>query len=252
MKVRILGCGTSGGVPRLGNRWGACDPANPKNRRSRASILIEADGHRIVIDTSPDLREQLLAADVSDLDAVFWTHDHADHCHGIDDLRGLMHLRDGKPVPCYSDAATLASLRQRFAYVFDGAEAYRPSALALELEGPVQVGPMTVVPFWQQHGSQRSLGFRVNAMAYSTDVTGFPAESEPMLAALDLWVVDCLRHQPHPTHAHLARTLDWISRYQPRHAVLTHMDIDLDYAALAAQLPPGVEPACDGLEISLS
>ncbi len=252
MKVRILGCGTSGGVPRIGNRWGACDPANPKNRRSRVSILVEEADHRILIDTSPDLRQQLLDADVQDIDAVFWTHDHADHTHGLDDLRGLMHLRDGRSMPCYSDAGTLASLRKRFGYVFHGSHDYRPSAEARELEGPVQVGPMTVVPFVQDHGPVTSLGFRIGRMAYSTDVIGFPPESEPLLDGLDLWIVDCLRPEPHPTHAHLDMTLGWIERYKPGSAVLTHMDISMDYETLKQQLPAGVEPAYDGMEITLS
>jgi phosphoribosyl 1,2-cyclic phosphate phosphodiesterase len=251
MKVRILGCGTSGGVPRIGNNWGACDPANPKNRRSRVSILVEEGDHRILIDTSPDLRQQLLDANVQDIDAVFWTHDHADHTHGLDDLRGLMHLRKGLPVPCYSDAATLASLRKRFAYVFAGSGEYRASAEARVLDGPVQVGPMTVMPFVQEHGPVTSLGFRIGRMAYSTDVIGFPEESEAFLRGLDLWVVDCLRPEPHPTHAHLDLTLEWIDTYQPGRAVLTHMDISMDYEALCAQLPSGVTPAYDGMEIQL-
>jgi phosphoribosyl 1,2-cyclic phosphate phosphodiesterase len=251
MRVRILGCGTSGGVPRIGNRWGDCDPANPKNRRSRVSIMVEQADHRLIIDTSPDLREQLLAAHVTDLDAVFWTHDHADHTHGIDDLRGLMHLRDGRPMPCHGDAQTLATLRHRFSYVFSGSEHYRPSAVAVELEGPVQVGPMTVLPFWQLHGPVRSLGYRIGRMAYSTDVTGFPPESEALLHGLDLWIVDALRHEPHPTHAHLALTLQWIETYRPRRAILTHMDCDMDYETLRQMLPDGVEPAFDGMEIEI-
>jgi phosphoribosyl 1,2-cyclic phosphate phosphodiesterase len=251
MKVRILGCGTSGGVPRIGNRWGACDPANPKNRRSRVSILVEEGDHRILIDTSPDLRQQLLDADVQDIDAVFWTHDHADHTHGLDDLRGLMHLRKGQPVPCYGDAPTLASLRKRFAYVFAGSGEYRASAEPRLLVGPVQVGPMTVVPFEQDHGPVTSLGFRIGKMAYSTDVVGFPGASLPVLSGLDLWVVDCLRPEPHPTHAHLDMTLGWIDQFKPGRAVLTHMDISMDYETLRGQLPRGVEPAFDGQEIIL-
>jgi phosphoribosyl 1,2-cyclic phosphate phosphodiesterase len=251
MKVRILGCGTSGGVPRIGNIWGACDPANPKNRRSRVSILVEEGDHRILIDTSPDLRQQLLDANVQDIDAVFWTHDHADHTHGLDDLRGLLHLRNGRPIPCYGDAGTLASLRKRFAYVFAGSGDYRPSAEARTLEGPVQVGPMTVIPFEQEHGGITSLGFRIGRMAYSTDVTGFPEASAPMLHGLELWIVDCLRPEPHPTHAHIDMTLGWIARYKPRRAILTHMDISMDYGALQHTLPSGIEPAFDGMEITL-
>jgi phosphoribosyl 1,2-cyclic phosphate phosphodiesterase len=251
MKVRILGCGTSSGVPRLGNRWGTCDPTNPKNRRSRVSILVEQGDHRVLIDTSPDMRQQLLDADVQDLDAVFWTHDHADHTHGLDDLRGLMHLRDGRPMPCYGDAATLVSLRRRFAYVFAGAGEYRPSAEPRLLEGPVQVGPMTVIPFEQEHGAITSLGFRIGKMAYSTDVTGFPPASEPLLRGLDLWIVDCLRPEPHPTHAHLDMTLEWIDRYKPGRAVLTHMDVSMDYQTLREQLPDGIEPGFDGMEVML-
>lgn len=251
MKLRILGCGTSGGVPRLGNRWGDCDPDEPRNRRSRVSLLVEEAGHRILIDTSPDMRQQLLSADVDALDAVFWTHDHADHTHGLDDLRGVMQLRQGVPVPCYGRADTIEILRQRFRYAFEGAGGYPATIDARVIEGPVHVGPLTVVPFRQHHGPIESLGFRIGAAAYSTDVNGFPEESHPVLSGLSVWIVDALRHAPHPTHAHLAMTLGWIERFKPKHALLTHMDIDMDYQTLIKTLPEGVEPAYDGMEIVL-
>lgn len=252
MKVTLLGSGTSGGVPRLGNRWGACDPADPRNRRRRVSVLVETPATAILIDTSPDLREQLLDAAIDRLDAVFWTHDHADHTHGIDDLRGLYHL-SGKPLAGYADPVTMTVLRQRFGYVFEGHEGY-PAIVEPRLFGPepVTVGDLTIQPFRQYHGPIDSWGFRIGGFAYSTDVTGFPPESEPALAGLQLWIVDALRHEPHPTHPHLAQTLEWIDRFAPARAILTHMDQSMDYESLRRTLPRGVEPGYDGLVVALA
>jgi phosphoribosyl 1,2-cyclic phosphate phosphodiesterase len=251
MRVTLLGCGTSGGVPRLGNRWGACDPTDPRNRRRRVSVLVESATTTILIDTSPDLREQLLDAAVDRLDAVFWTHDHADHTHGIDDLRALLHLT-GKPVPGYADPLTLEVLRQRFAYVFEGQHGYpaivAPNSFGV---GPVMIGDLLVQPFRQHHGPIDSWGFRIGGFAYSTDVNGFPPESHSFLRDLDLWIVDALRHEPHPTHPHLAQTLGWIESYRPRRAILTHMDHSMDFESLAASLPAGVEPGYDGQVVVL-
>lgn len=254
MKVTILGCGTSSGVPRIGNDWGACDPADPRNRRSRASILVEHDGTRILIDTSPDLRAQLLAADVTTLDAVIWTHDHADHCHGIDDLRQVFHAM-GHPVCGYARMPTLTSLQRRFGYVFAGNGGYPPTVEPHELTDRLQIGGITVSAVDQPHGRITSAGLRFEGggatLGYSTDTDTLTDGMTSLFAGLDLWIVDGLREKPHPSHAHLAETLGWIARLQPRRAVITHMDQSLDYATLAARLPAGVEPGHDNLEISL-
>ncbi len=253
----MLGSGTSSGVPRIGGAdgagdWGACDPANPKNRRRRVSLLVEDLGNTVLIDTGPDLREQLLSARVRKLDAVFLTHDHADHSHGIDDLRQVFHAM-GQPVPCFASAATWSILRNRFNYVFEGTLFYPPTCTATDLEGPVVVGEMLVTPFEQNHGNIDSTGFRIDAagraLAYSTDVKALDRRADAGLAGLDLWVVDALRRDPHPTHSHLAQTLDWIAHYRPTRAVLTHMDQSMDYAGLVAELPKGIEPGYDGLVI---
>ncbi|WP_448579084.1 MBL fold metallo-hydrolase [Thermaurantiacus sp.] len=250
MRVVMLGCGTSSGVPRIGGSWGRCDPGEPRNRRRRVSILVEQGGSRILIDTSPDLREQLLDARVSWLSAVFYTHDHADHSHGIDDLRGLFHLMRRR-IDCYMDPATHDTLTRRFSYVFHQEGDYPPSARAHLLAAEHRLGDLVVRPFTQWHGPVTSTGYRVEAggfaMAYSTDVSGFPAESHGCLEGLDLWVVDALRREPHPTHSHLAQTLGWIAAFQPRLAILTHMDQSMDYRELLEELPSGVIPGHDGL-----
>ncbi len=249
MQVRMLGCGTSSGVPRIGNNWGQCDPANPRNRRRRVSILVEAGDVRLLVDTGPDLREQLLDADVSWVTAVLYTHDHADHTHGIDDLRQLYHNM-GHRVDLYMDLRTRSGLRNRFSYVFAGRSGYSPTARAHLLDSEMQFGPITVRPFRQHHGPIDSTGFRFDcnglSLAYSTDVNGIPEASWPLLIGLDLWIVDALRREPHPTHSHLARTLEWIDRARPREAWLTHMDQSMDHDALLKELPDGVTPGFDG------
>lgn len=250
MKVRILGCGTSGGVPRVGNIWGRCDPKNPKNRRRRVSILVEEEGVKMLVDTSPDLREQLLDANVNRLDAVLYTHDHADHTHGIDDLRGIFHTMH-RPLDCYADEGTANTLKQRFGYVFQGFEGYPAIARLHLIDGPITVGPLTAQPFRQIHGSINSIGYRFGNVAYSTDLNDIPAESEPYLRDLDLWIVDALRYEPHPTHPNLDQALVWIEKFKPKRAILTHMNWDMDYDELKAQLPLHVEPGYDGMEIEL-
>lgn len=253
MKVTILGCGTSGGVPRIGERnggWGDCDPANPKNRRRRVSVLVEEQGVRLLIDTSPDLREQLLSANVTSLDAVFLTHDHADHTHGIDDLRGIYYAM-GKRVPIYMNVPTAQTMAQRFHYIFHGTDGYPPIARLIELAGDVQIGPLWVRPFQQLHGDMTSLGYRIGDFAYSTDLNDIPEQSNPYLQNLRVWIVDALRRTPHPTHTHLSRTLGWIARFQPDIAVLTHMDWSMDYETLAKELPPGVVPGHDGMVLDI-
>ncbi|OYY90635.1 MAG: MBL fold metallo-hydrolase [Sphingomonas sp. 28-66-16] len=251
MKVRILGSGTSSGVPRIGNDWGDCDPNEPRNRRTRASILIETATTRILVDTSPDLREQLLAAGVSDVDAVIWTHDHADHCHGIDDLRQLFHAR-GQPVRGLARRETLALLASRFRYAFDGRDAYPPTVSGELLPDRLVIGDITVHVVDQPHGAITSAGLRFEsggkAIVYSTDFNELTPDMVALYQQPDVWVVDALRHRPHPTHPHLAQTLEWISQLRPRHAILVHMDQSMDYATLVPTLPAGVEPGYDGLE----
>ena len=267
LEVRILGCGSSGGVPRLGEggpHWGVCDPANPKNRRSRCSILVtqrsDARETRALVDTSPDLREQLLAAKVGRLDGVLITHDHADQTHGMDDLRVLVLQQGGKKLDMWSDGYALNSLNRKFSYIFHTPtnRDYPPIVDAhvlpepfapFEITGPG--GPLPVAAFGQNHGRIRSLGFRFGAIAYSPDVDGLDEEAFAALEAVDCWIVDALRRTPHPSHAHLSRTLEWIARVKPKRAILTNMHVDMDYDTLVRELPPGVEPGYDGMTISV-
>ncbi|MBM3490763.1 MAG: MBL fold metallo-hydrolase [Alphaproteobacteria bacterium] len=250
MRVTVLGCGTSGGVPRIGNHWGACDPVEPRNRRRRVSIAVEEDDTRLIVDSSPDLREQCLAHGIDRLDAVLYSHDHADHTHGIDDLRAFA-LQRGAPLPAYGDARTLAVLKRRFDYCFTGELGYPPVVEARQIDGPFQVGAIAVEPFRQRHGPIDSLGFRFGPLAYSTDVKALPEEAFAVLEGVEVWIVDALRPQPHPTHAHLALTLQWIERVKPRRAILTHMTWEMDYRSLQRSLPAGVEPAYDGMTLLL-
>ena len=259
LRFTILGCGSSGGVPRLGGDWGSCDPANPKNRRRRCSLLIEreTDGGvtRVLIDTSPDMREQLLDAGVGELDGVVFTHSHADHTHGIDDLRQVVfNLRHRLPV--WADAPTQAALISRFgsAFVPPAGSPYPPILDLRAIDGPVEVegagGTVRLMPFTADHGSMEALGFRIGGLAYLPDAVAIPEASWEMVQGLDCWIVDALRRKPHPTHAHLAMTLDWIARAAPGRAVLTNMHLDMDYDTLCAELPAGVIPAHDGLVLS--
>ncbi|HKT14181.1 MAG TPA: MBL fold metallo-hydrolase [Allosphingosinicella sp.] len=254
MKVRILGCGTSSGVPRIGNDWGDCDPSEPRNRRTRVSILVEHRGTHVLVDTSPDLRVQLLDAGVVDLDAVIWTHDHADHCHGIDDLRQIFHYR-GRPIPGYARAETLQSLGSRFGYVFDGQSGYPAVSEPRLLADSFEIGPIHVGIVDQPHGPITSAGIRFDAdgksIGYSTDLSELTDDMIALFEGVDLWIVDALRRRPHPTHPHLDQALEWIARIGPGHAVLSHMDNSMDYGVLAAELPDGIEPGYDGLEVTL-
>lgn len=261
LEVTILGCGSSGGVPRADGNWGVCDPANPLNRRTRCSMLARLKGDdpanetTILVDTSPDLVRQTSGAGAKRLDAVLLTHDHADQTHGIDDIRAFA-LRQRARIPVFMDEATSATMLRRFGYIFRGETGYPAIAedIALpplgdwfEISGPS--GQIPILGFDQDHGVIRSVGFRLGRVAYSADVAHLPDESFELLRDLDVWIVDALRETPHPTHAHLERTLEWIERVQPRRAVLTNMHIDLDYEALRAKLPDGVEPAYDGMVI---
>jgi phosphoribosyl 1,2-cyclic phosphate phosphodiesterase len=257
----ILGCGSSGGVPRVGGAWGACDPSNPKNRRRRCSLLIERvqTGHgrtSVLVDTSPDLREQLLDADVHSLDAVIFTHEHADHTHGIDDLRGLfLHMR--RRIDAYLDEPTSRALHARFGYCFmtPPGSSYPPilaehrivPGRAVTVDG--SGGPIEVLPFLQDHGDIPSLGLRAGNVAYSSDLRDLPPASQAMLDGLDTWIVDALRYRPHPSHFTVDEALAWIERVRPRRAILTNLHTDLDYDALRKHLPAHVEPAYDGLKI---
>ncbi|WP_262695200.1 MBL fold metallo-hydrolase [Kordiimonas aquimaris] len=250
MKLTILGCGTSGGVPKMPEYWGVCDPSNPKNRRRRASVLVEDTDTTLLIDTTPDLREQMLAAKVKKLDAVFYTHDHADHTHGIDDLRGFFHSTRS-PVPVYGDAQTIDLLKRRFDYVFRSQDGYPAICHAGVIESSKKVGSIKVIPFEQGHGNGISLGYRFGDIAYSTDLNRMPETAFQALSGVKVWVVDALRYEPHPTHSHLAQTLDWIEKVQPERAILTHMTWDMDYETLRQELPKGVVPAYDGMVIDL-
>ena len=252
MRVVILGCGTSGGVPRPDGDWGACDPNEPRNWRTRPSIWVESEGTSILVDSSPDLRAQALAARIERIDAVLYTHDHADHTHGIDDLR-IFALGAGRPIDVYTDAPTSASLMQRFSYAFfQGDQALYPPILTnVLIDGPFRVGGIDVRPFSQNHGPIETLGFRFGRVAYSTDLVELSDEAFEVLAGVEVWIVDALRDQPHPTHANLATTLGWIERLKPARAILTHMTSELDYQALKGRLPEGVEPAYDGLVIEV-
>ncbi|ARO15449.1 phosphoribosyl 1,2-cyclic phosphate phosphodiesterase [Ketogulonicigenium robustum] len=258
LSVRILGCGSSGGVPRLGGEWGDCDPSEPKNTRTRCSILVtrETDGGRtrVLIDTSPDMRQQLLAADVRTLDGVLYTHPHADHVHGIDDLRAISFNGDQR-LDVWMDTPTSEALHARFGYIFKtpAGSSYPPICTAHLLTGPVTItgagGPITFTPFTIEHGNIPALGFRFDDIAYLPDVSAIPEGVWPTLAGLDCWIVDALRYKPHPSHSHVAQTLGWIERAAPKMAVLTNMHVDLDYNVLKHQLTAGITPAFDGMEL---
>lgn len=259
----ILGCGSSGGVPRPALGWGACDPSNPKNRRRRTSLLVErrsAGGGRtrVLVDTSPDLREQLLDAGVDWLDGVFFTHEHADHTHGIDDLRALF-LHRRRRIDVYLDQQTARTMLARFGYCFTAPteSEYPPILNEHRIVAGTRVtvggagGPIAVLPFLQDHGDIPSLGFRFGGLAYSADIKGLPPASIAALAGLDVWIVDALRYTPHPSHFSLDDALAWIERIRPGRAVLTNLHADLDYEQLRAKLPPDVEPAFDGMTVEL-
>ncbi len=252
MKVRILGSGTSSGVPRIGNDWGTCDPGESRNRRLRSSILVTHGNTNILVDTSPDLREQLLAAETSKIDAVIWTHDHADHCHGIDDLRQVYHAI-GRPVPGFARPETLAALQARFAYAFSGRAGYPPTVEGHTLPDRLVIGDIIVTVADQPHGSITSAGLRFEAnncsIGYATDFNIMTAEMQTLYEKLDVWIVDALRELPHPTHPDLKTALGYIKTLDPARAALVHMDQTMDYRSLCAMLPEGVVPGHDGLEL---
>jgi phosphoribosyl 1,2-cyclic phosphate phosphodiesterase len=263
LRVTILGCGSSGGVPRPASGWGACDPTNPRNRRRRCSILVERVGRhgvtRVLIDTGPDLREQLISAAVDHLDAVLLTHEHADHTHGIDDLRPVV-LHTGRVMNVHMDPVTAALMRDRFRYIFESlpGSSYPPIAIAHEMQPPRPVtiegqgGPLTFTPFLLEHGDIQALGLRVDDLVYMPDVNTVPDAARGFLDGLDVLIIDALRHRRHPAHFSVAEALEWIARVTPREAVLTNLHTDLDYATLCAALPAAVRPAHDGLVIEVA
>jgi len=253
IKVTVLGCGASSGVPWVGNDWGDCDPTEPRNRRLRSSIIVESATTRILVDTSPDLRRQLLDNDISDFDAVLYTHAHADHSHGIDDVRVLHRIYDNKIFPVYASEQTFDTLINNFSYAFETLSPLYPPFFACNvIDGPFRVGDIDIVPFDQDHGEITTTGFRFGPVAYSTDLVAISDEGVAALQGIDTWIVQALRPKPHPTHAHLDMALGWIEKFQPRHAVLTHMTVFMDYATLQRDLPEGVEPAYDGMVLELA
>lgn len=254
MKVRILGSGTSSGVPRIGNDWGDCDPAEPRNRRMRSSIMVEHQGTRILIDTSPDMRQQLLDAQVGTFDAVLWTHEHADHVFGIDDLRQVYHAL-GHPVPGYARPRTAAALRQQFSYVFQGNGGYPPTVRLSDLPDRLRIGAIEVQVVDQPHGGITSAGLRFEAdgraIGYATDLHEMTDDMHRLYEGLDVWIVDALRRRPHPTHPDLATVIGWHAQLKPARTALVHMDQSMDYEELCGSLPAGIKPGYDGLEFQL-
>jgi phosphoribosyl 1,2-cyclic phosphate phosphodiesterase len=264
-RFTFLGTGSSGGVPRVGNDWGVCDPDEPRNRRRRCCALVDVGPKeapdkctRVLIDSSPDLREQLLDVGLKHLDALVYTHDHADQSHGIDDVRALA-LVMRRTIPTFMDARTAETLTSRFEYCFKGMGGYPP---ILDLRDFISPGerftikgngsPLTLEPLKQLHGNIVSLGFKMGNLAYCNDLHELPEESFASLEGVDILVLDALRYEPHPSHAHLERALNWIERIRPREAWLTNLHVDMDYATLCEELPQGVRPAHDGLTLDFN
>ena len=260
--LTILGCGSSGGVPRIGGDWGSCDPANPKNRRRRCSVLLTQTSTqgttRVLVDTSPDMRDQMLSANIRDIDAVLYTHEHADHTHGIDELRAFFLMKRGK-VQVWADEPTGQMLMSRFGYCFYTAPGsdYPPIINLNRLVAGEEVtitgagGAITALPFRVHHGNIDALGFRIGATAYVPDLNGIPDASLPALRNLDTLIIDALRRTPHPSHFSLPETLSWIERLKPSRAIITNMHVDLDFDTLRRELPLHIEPAYDGLELAI-
>ena len=253
MRITVLGCGTSSGVPVVGCTCPVCLSRDPNNTRLRASILVESRGTAILFDSGPDVRYQMLRAGVLRIDAVVYTHAHADHIHGIDDLRQINNVI-GTPLPAYADQLVFDRIRARFDYAFHADEMpgggfWRPSLKAIPIDGPFRIGPIELIPFRQSHGKSDSWGFRIGDFAYSTDALTLDEAAFEALAGTRLWIVDALRDDPHPSHAHLARTLTWIERVRPERAWLTHLNHEVDFETWCARLPAHVRPAHDGLVI---
>ncbi len=253
MKVRILGCGTSTGVPKIGNDWGLCDPGEPRNYRLRTSILVESAGERMLVDCGPDLRQQLLAADVDRLEGVIVTHAHGDHCHGIDELRPVSQAIAG-PVPLYARNDVLAELSERFAYAFTRSEFYRPIVETRAIAATLSFGAAEIRFVDQPHGNTTSLGLRFDengySVSYAIDFSALSEEMAVLYQGTDVWIADCLTRRPHPTHAHLDAVLGWARELRVSQLYLVHMGNSLDYRSLIAELPDWAAPAYDGLEIA--
>lgn len=257
MKVTILGSGSSAGVPQVGRGWGRCDPENPKNRRLRPSILLDWGDRRILIDTSPDLRQQLLAADVQHLDAVIYTHAHADHLHGLDDLRALNRAMNA-PLDIYCDDQTLGVIEKRFGYALEPLRAdakiyYKPVLIPHRIAAgeAFELAGRRIRAFDQDHGYSRTLGFRFGGFGYSTDLTEMTDDGFAVVDGVHTWIIGVFSDRPHETHAHVDKALAWIERVRPKRAILTHLSLDLDHAALSERLPDGVEAAFDGMSIEI-
>ena len=256
MKVRVLGCGSSGGVPIIGCKCPVCVSTHPRNKRTRVSIVVEEGPTRVLIDASPDMRQQFLAADLATVDAVVVTHGHADHIHGIDELRSVnFHTR--KPLDVWGAPDCLAEIQRRFGYAFEPPHPqniwYAPALVARSIDGPFAVGDLRIEPFWQSHGVERepTLGLRFGRFAYSTDAKELSEEAFKALEGVEVWIVDCLMEKPNFGHSHLEQTLAWIERVKPRHAFLTHMNHSVDYEAWSARMPPGVALAYDGMVLEI-
>lgn len=254
MKLRILGCGTSSGVPRIGPDWGECDPNEPRNRRTRCSLLAESSGERLLVDCGPDVREQLLSAEIGEVDCVIVTHDHADHCHGIDELRPIAQRR-GSPVPLHARADVLDRLQRRFAYAFAGSGFYAPVAEPVPAHDTITFGSVEVRLVDQPHGETRSLGLRLDnsskSAVYAIDFNRMSDDMAALYDGADILICDCLQRRPHPSHAHLDAVLGWARDLRVGQLFLTHMNSSLDYASLVRELPDWAAPAHDGLEIDL-
>jgi phosphoribosyl 1,2-cyclic phosphate phosphodiesterase len=255
MRVTVLGCGTSTGVPVIGCDCAVCRSEDPRNERLRCALLVDVGDSRLLVDTTPDLRRQALRAGIATVDAILYTHAHADHLHGIDEVR-TFNINRRAPIDVYADRMTLWHLETRFGYTLHGGSwsgpgFWRPALVPHRIDGPFTVAGVPVIPIEQGHGRSTSVGFRIGTLAYSPDVDRLPEASLDLLQGLDVWIVDALRDRPHPSHAHLERTLDWIARVRPKQAFLTHMNHEVDYADWAARLPAGVAPAFDGLTLEL-
>ncbi|MBP6985277.1 MAG: MBL fold metallo-hydrolase [Alphaproteobacteria bacterium] len=257
MKLTVLGCGPSAGVPLIGGIWGACDPLNPKNRRLRTSLLIQDQGRNLLIDTSPDLRQQLISNDIKKIDAVLYTHAHSDHAHGIDELRPIYFGSRQNPIPLYGSQETMAEIQRRFDYLFKPIEselapvAYPYICESHVIEGSFQLWGHDIIAFNQDHGHSLTTGYRFKDFAYSTDVVRLDEAAFEVLKGVDTWFIDCLDQTPKATHAHLDLTLSWIARVKPRRAILIHMNQNMDYEALRSILPAGIEPAYDNMVIEI-
>ncbi len=256
MRITILGCGGSAGVPVIGYGWGNCDPKNPKNRRLRSSVFIETEKTNILIDTSPDLRQQLLNHNISHVDAILYTHAHSDHLHGIDELRAV-NRKMKSPIDLFANQETLDEIQSRFSYIFDNPitdkkQIFKPWFNVAVAENHFYYKDVEILSFDQDHGyNQTTLGYRIGNFAYSTDVVHMPEEAFDILKGVDTWVVDCIRREKHPTHSWLAQTLEWIDIVKPKKAILHHMDNMLDYETLKAELPSYIEPAYDGMVLEV-